>query len=83
MADQELIYPVPATNHLMVMVNGSAGNSIRYSISNASGQLIQESVTTLATDNLLQLTINDLANGMYFLTIVEDNNIRQHQFVKQ
>lgn len=83
LADQELIYPVPATNQLMVMVNGSAGNSIRYSISNASGQLIQESGTTLATDNLLQLSVSDLANGMYFLTIVEDNYIRQHQFVKQ
>jgi|GEM_PF-482029 len=78
----EFVYPVPANNELMVVLNGASGTSVMYTISDIIGKAIESLNTTFELDNLLQIDIEMLPPGMYLLTTQINNQTQSFKFVK-
>ncbi|OFY07997.1 MAG: hypothetical protein A2W93_02625 [Bacteroidetes bacterium GWF2_43_63] len=67
------LYPNPATNELYVS-NVSLGN---YFISDVSGNIVQQGVCENG-----KLNISNLAQGLYFITVIENEKRMHAKFVK-
>lgn len=75
------IYPNPTKGTLNILVPNNFGLPNSYSISNALGQKISQKNISKEAD----LTINTsaLSNGVYFITLVKDNQKRTLRFIKE
>lgn len=69
------IYPNPATDHISI---NSTENVQRVEIYNMQGQLVK--AETGAVNNI---SVKDLANGMYTLKLTTDNGVSVHKIVKK
>ena len=69
------IYPNPATDHITI---NSTDNVQRVEIYNMQGQLVK--AETGAVNNI---SVKDLANGMYTLKLTTDNGTSIHKIVKK
>jgi hypothetical protein len=69
------IYPNPATDHITI---NSTDNVQRVEIYNMQGQLVK--AETGAVNNI---SVKDLANGMYTLKLTTDNGVSVHKIVKK
>jgi hypothetical protein len=75
------LYPNPTKGTLNIQVPTAFGLPEKYSISNDLGQIVSQKNISKETD----LTINTsaLSNGLYFITIVKENQKRTLRFIKE
>jgi hypothetical protein len=72
-----LIYPNPATDHIVIIYDGADFN---YSVYNSLGQLI-EAKTNNQTRSEIQL--KDFAKGIYFIEVSSEAGIHRKKIVKE
>ena len=79
--DDIYIYPNPTKNILNIQVPSNFGLPTSYTINNTLGQNISQKEISKESD----LTINTaaLSNGIYFITIVKDDQKRIFKFIKE
>ncbi len=75
------IYPNPANDRVMIKCIGNISQDARLSVySIGSGKLVKEA---RLEDNLMELDIQDLAQGVYFIRITDGHEIIIKKLVKQ
>lgn len=82
-ADKNLslkIYPNPATDFLQIEIPEVFDTNIQVKIFNSTGQLMKQSTLTNNTD-ILEMNIQDLNTGFYFLEISDKNQKISEQFL--
>ncbi len=72
------IYPVPANDYLNVDLNENAFES--YEIAGIEGRILLRQNIPLYTNNV-QITINNLPSGMYFLRMNSETNTLVEKFI--
>ncbi len=75
------IFPNPASTELNIKVNNIRLK--RISVFDAKGKLVLFNTSSNSTENIQKLDITPLANGIYFIKIITDNNVITKQFTKQ
>ena len=75
------LYPNPTTGTLNIKVLASFGLPNSFTISNSLGQMVSRKEVASAND----LTVNTsaLSNGIYFVTLVKDDQKKTLQFIKE
>jgi len=83
-ADMNL-YPNPATNLLNIVYNniGNSSNATEIELFDLNGNIV-ERIRVLAIESIvkIELDVNALANGMYFIRMIQDGKVKQLPFVK-
>jgi hypothetical protein len=74
-------WPNPATDKVCVETNDNSGAPVHYQILNSSGQLLGEGVS-IATAGVLEVPVNELPGGFYFLRIQIDGSVRITKFIR-
>jgi len=73
-----LLYPNPAKNNINISFTNSVYH--RVVLSNEMGKVLE---TTETTNDMLQMDINTLPNGIYFITVCDNQkNIETRKFIK-
>lgn len=75
------IYPNPTKGTLNIQVSDSFGLPNSFTISNISGQIISKK--TVSKENDLIVNTSSLSNGIYFITIVKEDQKKTLQFIKE
>ena len=79
------LYPNPATSSLMLKLEGSESFSdVRVNILNVQGQIVSETMlTSISSSEQVELNVQELAPGMYNLSIQSESFKAVKSFVKQ
>ena len=78
------VYPNPIKNKATIMITDTKGEVIELSIHSLTGQLVySQNITTEKGDKELVLPMNELRNGIYFLTLSSGNHIVITKISKQ
>jgi hypothetical protein len=72
------VYPNPVVDYLSIYTTNTATNKVHYSIIDMYGKVILENTTTVAT----KIDASSLANGVYFMRVVNDTQIATSKFIK-
>lgn len=75
------LYPNPAKNVLNIQIPSNFGLPASYTINNALGQNISQKEITKEAD--LAINTSALSNGIYFITIVKNDQKRVFKFIKE
>jgi hypothetical protein len=75
------IYPVPATDRLIIRVPETM-NSGNFRIIDVTGKVIREDVY-LATDKNLQVDIQEFTSGLYIFEISDNRQLMRKRFLKK
>jgi len=79
-----LLYPNPVKESATLMMSVDKKERIIYSISDNAGRVLRsEKVNLTAGSNTINIKVNELAAGVYTLTIQGDQTKERVQFVKQ
>lgn len=78
------VYPNPAESRATVTFNSlKAGNKFELVISNATGKtFFTKSGMSIAGENILQLDLGKLHNGMYVIRLITDENVLTRKLFK-
>jgi hypothetical protein len=77
------IYPIPANEYITVLVNPNL-RANRMEIYNVLGQRLKSELFTAEKNNRIDLNIQDLDKGMYFVRVYNSNNtVITRQFTKE
>jgi hypothetical protein len=63
------IFPNPATNRIFIRFSNQNQQKINVRLSNIQGQLVREMVYNSYENGILQMDLNGLAPGIYFLNL--------------
>ena len=78
------MYPNPATDQLTLEVSMEADNDVQVAVSDASGRVaISEHRSLSKGDNKMQLDLNQLSNGIYFVQVRNGEAISTRKLVVQ
>lgn len=78
------LYPNPATANLTVLVMPTQNNTATLTMINAAGEKVQQLFRLLTRgDNLLRLNVQNLPAGTYLLSVLQNGELKNMQFVKQ
>jgi hypothetical protein len=75
------LYPNPTKGILNIRIPNDFGLPNNFTISNSLGQIISKK--KISTENDLTVNTLSLSHGVYFITIVKDNEKKTMQFIKQ
>lgn len=75
------LYPNPAQDEITLQLNQSIGNSSVIKIYGIQGNLIQ-TIQPNQTGNSVQISIQDLASGMYLMQVESKENVYRTSFIK-
>ena len=71
------VYPNPTINTLQIK---SEAKVLEYTITNVKGQLVQQNKVNMR--NQLQIDVNLLVSGVYFIKVTTEIGVEVHQFIK-
>ena len=78
------IIPNPTKSNFILEVNAEKNSSIKFNLINSMGQLIFSKNTTLTSgNNKIQFDIKDYPQGIYYLSIINENDYFIKKIVKQ
>jgi hypothetical protein len=75
------LYPNPTIETLNILIPNKFGLPNNYSISNTLGQIISQKNISREAD--LSINTSALSNGVYFITLVKDDQKRTLRFIKE
>lgn len=73
------IYPNPVDDFLKIKILDTFNKNTKLEIRNSIGQLVKEQPLT---QNLNQISVNDLLNGVYFIQVFHKNSLITKSFIK-
>lgn len=79
-SNEIFIYPNPAKDIVIINVPSHLGLPNSYTISSNSGQIILQN--QVVTTNDLTINTSSLSNGIYFITVVKENEKKTLKFIK-
>lgn len=65
----QTIYPLPATDHLLVKFYESKNNVARVELSDVTGKLIFKCIASISSDAIMELNLPAIAPGVYFIRV--------------
>ncbi len=78
------ISPVPAYDFMQVKFNSLEAGEMLVQIHDAAGRLVdQKSLFAESGDNSLQWDVTSYANGIYFLSVKQGNEVMSRKFIKE
>jgi hypothetical protein len=80
-SNEIFIYPNPAKDIVIINVPSHLGLPNSYTISSNSGQIILQN--QVVTTNDLTINTSSLSNGIYFITVVKENEKKTLKFIKK
>ncbi len=80
-SNEIFIYPNPAKDIVIINVPSHLGLPNSYIISSNSGQIIIQN--QVVTTNDLTINTSSLSNGIYFITVVKENEKKTLKFIKK
>lgn len=79
-ADEWAIYPNPTQHFLNVDNRGFSSSPVQWHISSPSGQVLMNGSAT--KDSIIRISLENLENGMYFITVRDSETKSVKSFVK-
>jgi hypothetical protein len=76
------ITPNPSSERISIQLVNSLANSSDLTIMDATGKIILRKVIA-ANENTIELEVNDLANGLYFVQLKNGEGISNEKFIVQ
>lgn len=70
-------FPNPARDYVNVSLGGSTGKAVTVLLTSISGRLMQEKTAVSANGAVVSLPIQNVASGMYILTVVNADGTRE------
>jgi len=80
-SDEIYLYPNPTKGILNIQLPNGISLPNSYTIHNSLGQMISQKKISMASD--LSINSSLLSNGVYFITIVKENQKKTLQFIKE
>jgi len=77
-----VVYPNPASDHLMIQSNQTIANKTQLQILNQQGQLMK-AVETSNESELIEIDLAKLPNGIYYIQFFDRSGTTSKKFVKQ
>jgi hypothetical protein len=74
-------YPNPAHDVLSVLLPGSYSGKATVGISNMLGEVFSGTMT--AQNGRIELNVNDLASGVYFVSVLIDDQYYIERFIRE
>ncbi len=75
------VYPNPATDVLTIMLPGNYSGKAKVGISNMLGEVFTGSM--VAHNGKIDLDVNDLASGVYFVSVMVDDKQYMQRFIRK
>lgn len=75
------VYPNPANDMLTIMLPGNYSGKTKVGISNMLGEVFSGAM--VAHNGKIDLDVNDLASGVYFVTVMVDDKQYMQRFVRK
>jgi hypothetical protein len=75
------VYPNPANDVLTIMLPGNYSGKAKVGLSNMLGEVF--SGTMVAHNGRIDMDVNDLASGVYFVSVVVDDKQYMQRFIRQ
>lgn len=76
------VYPNPCNDFINISVTGNRNESLKLSVTNATGQIIKNKIVNLNIgDNIFKFTTGDLKEGLYFLSACAGDNNTSFRFI--
>ena len=79
---QMFLYPNPATDILNIRFNQTIGNDAVILISDIQGRLLGQQATGQNAE-LLQIDLDGLSDGIYFVTVKTEQSVLTEKFIVQ
>jgi hypothetical protein len=76
------LVPNPAQENVTVMLQNPSGKSLVAAVFDYSGRLVKE-INIAANQTKVNITLDDMSNGIYFIKISNDSFYRIEKLVKQ
>lgn len=76
------LYPIPASNELVVSGTPTINGPVTFTIQNYVGEIILQQDLQFTSKNQASINIENLKQGIYFLTIHNPTGSYTHKFVK-
>jgi hypothetical protein len=76
------LVPNPANDNVTVMLQNPSGKSLTASVFDYSGRLVKE-MNVAANQSKININLDDMSNGIYFVKISNDSFYRLEKLVKQ
>jgi hypothetical protein len=76
------LVPNPAQENVTVMLQNPSGKTLTASVFDYSGRLVKE-INIAANQTKVNITLDDMSNGIYFIKISNDSFYRIEKLVKQ
>jgi hypothetical protein len=76
------LVPNPAKDNVTVMLQNPSGKSLTASVFDYSGRLVKE-MNVAANQSKINISLDDMSNGIYFVKISNDSFYRLEKLVKQ
>jgi len=76
------IYPIPVLEHLNLSIDFKVSLTFEYEIFNQLGAKIKEGSLNFSDNTIHQIDIPNFAQGIYFLRISQDGNVKTLKFIK-
>jgi hypothetical protein len=70
-------FPNPAHDYVNVSLGGTTGSQVTILLTSISGRLMQEKTAATGNGSVVTFSIQDIASGMYFLTVVHADGTRE------
>jgi Secretion system C-terminal sorting domain len=70
-------FPNPAQDFVNVSLDGTTGSQVTILLTSVSGRLMQEKTAATGTGVVVTFSIQNIASGMYFLTVVNADGTRE------
>ena len=77
------IYPNPATDFIRINWKDWADGDVMIRLTNAAGEIIQQSNVQAGLSATYTMNISDLANGLYMMEVISDEHTHKHKIIKQ
>jgi hypothetical protein len=70
-------FPNPAHDYVNVSLGGTTGSQVTILLTSISGRLMQEKTAATGNGSVVTFSIQNIASGMYFLTVVHADGTRE------
>jgi hypothetical protein len=79
-----LVYPNPATAQVTIKINLIGNKNVSIKLKNVLGQTVQKiNQRPLVGQNRIEIDINELPKGLYFVQLQTENRLYSQKIIKQ
>ncbi len=81
--DNIKVFPNPASDYIHLQIDNNVSSEFEYQIFNTTAQLVSNNIVPLHGNEIKEIDISNLTNGIYFLSIINQEGTNTTKFIKE